>query len=83
MLIAGNPDVDFVYRHEVNGAEYELDTRRIKNELEGAPIQHPEVLRYLNASIREGLQEIRAGEFLGSFRASPRSSPSGSGERAG
>jgi hypothetical protein len=82
-LITGNPEVDFFYRHEVDGAGYELDTRRIRNELEGVPIRHPAVLRYLSESIREGLREIGAGQFSGSFRASPSSSPSRSGKRSG
>lgn len=58
-LIVGNPDVDFVYTHEVNGKEFRLDTREVKKELEGAEITHPKVIRFLGDLIRESLAEIR------------------------
>ncbi len=54
-LIAGNGNTDFVYTHTVNGNLFELDTRAIKDELEGVPIHHPEVIRYITQTIREFL----------------------------
>lgn len=57
-LITGNPEVDFVYCHR-NGAEtYTLDTRDIKKELEGIPINNTEVLKLIRGNIEEGLEEI-------------------------
>lgn len=64
-LIAGNPEVDFVYSHQAGEDEFELDTRRIKAELEDVAIEHPQVLQYLGESIRRSLAEIRAGRFAG------------------
>jgi hypothetical protein len=59
-LIMGNSDVDFVYTHEVGGKVFELDTRQIKEELEGVPIDQPEVIRYLATTIRESLADLKA-----------------------
>ena len=58
-LMMGNPDVDFDYSHDVDGRPFHLDTRIIKRELEGVPVNHPKVLRYIGETIREGLAEIR------------------------
>lgn len=59
-LIAGNPDVDLVYTHGKEGESYTLDTRQIREELGGVPLNHPEVLRAIRDSVREGLREIKA-----------------------
>jgi anti-sigma regulatory factor (Ser/Thr protein kinase) len=58
-LIMGNPDVDFVYRHDVDGESFHLDTRDVKHELEDVPIYHPDVIRYLTRFIRESLAELK------------------------
>jgi hypothetical protein len=59
-LIMGNSDVDFVYTHEVDGEMFELDTRDIKEELDGMPIDQPEVIRFLAGKIRESLADLNA-----------------------
>lgn len=57
-LIAGNPEVDFVYCHR-NGAEtYTLDTRDIRRALEDIPINNTGVLKLIRGNIEEGLKEI-------------------------
>lgn len=58
-LIIGHPEADIVYTHRVNGSEYQLDTREIKPQLDGIPLQSPEVLRILRNNIKEGLDQIR------------------------
>lgn len=57
-LIMGNPEVDFVYSHEVEGTRFSLDTREVRNELDGVPMHHPEVIRYLADLIRESVKEL-------------------------
>jgi hypothetical protein len=57
-LIAGNPDVNFEYRHRKGGGTFALDTAEIRKELEGVPINNTEVLNFLRDMIREGLEEI-------------------------
>jgi anti-sigma regulatory factor (Ser/Thr protein kinase) len=59
-LIMGNPDVDFVYRHKVDGELFRLDTREVKQELEDVSIQHPDVIRYLADLIRESVAELQS-----------------------
>jgi Histidine kinase-, DNA gyrase B-, and HSP90-like ATPase len=60
-LIVGNSDIDFVYTHEVDGKRFRVDTRQLKEELDGLPIIHPEVVRYLSSSMKESLAELRVG----------------------
>lgn len=54
-LIMGNSNVDFVYTHRVDGKVFHLDTRQIKEELDGIPINHPKVFAYLLNTIRDSL----------------------------
>jgi hypothetical protein len=58
-LIAGNPGTDFVYTHRVDGKVFRLDTREIRNELEGVEITRPEVIKFMGELIRESLAEIK------------------------
>jgi len=60
-MIAGNPEVDFVYTHLSDDKSYLLDTREVKNELEDVPIDHPTVIQFVKENIRDGLKEIGAG----------------------
>ncbi len=59
-LIAGNKDVNFIYRHEHNGQVYVFDTREIKKEIDDIPINHVAVLNFVRDNITEGLKEIGA-----------------------
>jgi len=59
-LIAGNVDVDLIYRHKHDGQEYILDTREIKQEIEDIPINHVTVLNFIRNNVIEGLKEIGA-----------------------
>lgn len=59
-LIVGNPAIDIIYRHDVNGRSYLLDTRDIKKALEDVPLNHPEVTFFLREHITEGLRDIGA-----------------------
>jgi hypothetical protein len=59
-LIAGNTDVDFIYRHKHNDREYILDTRDVKREIDDVPINHVEVLHFIREHVQEGLKEIGA-----------------------
>ena len=58
-LIVGNPQVDFVYTHEVDGRVFKLDTREVKQELDGMEITRPEVIKFLGDLIRESMIDIR------------------------
>ena len=64
-LILGNPDVDFVYTHRKNSATYTLDTREIRRELDGIPLNHREVLSAVRENMREGMRELDHGRQEG------------------
>ncbi len=55
VLIAGNPAVDFVFNYKKDDYAYELDTKEIRSELDGVPINSPEVLKALRKDIEKGL----------------------------
>jgi hypothetical protein len=59
-LIAGCPDVDFVYTHQIMESTYVLDTSEIKQELEDVPINNTSILRFIEEDITRGLKEIGA-----------------------
>ena len=59
VLVAGYPEVDFLYRHVWEGREFVFDLREIRHELEGIPLNEPAVIRHLKAGIKEGLEKIR------------------------
>lgn len=57
-LMAGNPYMDFLYTHKINKTDFSLDTREIKRELEGVPLNEPAVVHHLTELIREELQKL-------------------------
>lgn len=58
-LISGNPQIDFVYRHIINGKKFELDTSKVKEILLEVPIDSFEVISWIRDYINEGLNTIR------------------------
>jgi anti-sigma regulatory factor (Ser/Thr protein kinase) len=59
ILIVGNSDVDFFYKHRHNDRRFELDTRQIRKEIDDVPINHPEILKYIRGVLEEGLVDIK------------------------
>ena len=51
ILIVSNPDINFIYEHKINDNMYTLDTTEIKNDLDGVPINTPEVIRIIKDDI--------------------------------
>jgi anti-sigma regulatory factor (Ser/Thr protein kinase) len=58
VLIAGNSNVNFLYKHRHNDWQFELDTREIRKEIGEIPINHPEILKYIRGVLKEGFDEI-------------------------
>lgn len=52
-LIAANPDIDIRYRQQIDASEFILDTREIKTQLDGVPINENAVLKWLGDYLRE------------------------------
>ena len=51
-LIAANPEIDFRYTERVDDSELVLDTKEIKAQLDGVPINESAVLHWLSEYIR-------------------------------
>lgn len=63
VLIAGNPGVDFIYDHRVDGKTYRLETLEMKGILGSNSLDDPEVLEFVRRDIEDGLKNIGAGTF--------------------
>ncbi len=58
-IVVGNPQVDLVYRHQVEGAAFVFDTREVREILgPEIPLSDPEVLAFVRGTISEGLTSI-------------------------
>lgn len=60
LLVIANPEMNFSYIHRSKTGEYVFDTREIKAELGGVPIDEPEVRKFLKEMLKENLEEINA-----------------------
>ena len=60
LLIASNPDIQFLYKHTTAQGSYVLDTEEIKGILENVPLSHPDILQGICEMIRENLKDIKA-----------------------
>lgn len=57
-LIRLNPNVDFLYRHTVEGRFFELDTRSLREVLDGVPLSEPDVMNWIDEALAEGIQSL-------------------------
>jgi K+-sensing histidine kinase KdpD len=57
-LIFYNTHIDFTYRYKVDGSEFTLDTREVKDLLDGAPIDTPEVKAFIREFLKENAAEV-------------------------
>ena len=56
-LITLNTDTDFVYRYRVDEREFVLDTRELREILEGVPFNVPDVSDYIREYLSENKKE--------------------------
>ncbi len=59
LLVSANVNVDFVYKHSLNGSEYVFDTREVKEALDGLPLNSPEVYKILKEMLFLNLDELQ------------------------
>lgn len=57
-LVAANPDIDIRYRQQVDTEEFILDTREVKQELSGVPINENAVLRWIGDYLSEHQRDV-------------------------
>ena len=60
-LIMGNTEVDFVYSHRIDGNNFDLDTREIKEELGPLYMTDPAVMYHLKQTIKTQLEQLEPG----------------------
>lgn len=56
VLLVGNAQVDFTYRHTVNGDEFRFDTRVLKEHLDGVPLNDHNVVRFIFQEFEEWMK---------------------------
>ncbi len=61
VLIGANSGVDFVYTHTACGGSFVLDTRRLRELMQGVPLSEPDVLNWIRDYIREQTEMIGGG----------------------
>ncbi len=59
-VLSGNPSIDFLYRHTVDGREFLLDTRQVRQILGEVELESPEIVLWLTEYIHEGIADITA-----------------------
>ena len=52
-LVQMNPDLDIIYRVTEDDTSFELDTQTIRQQLEDVPLNHPDVLDWMQRYISE------------------------------
>ena len=52
-LIQGHPDTDFLFNHKREGQEVSLDTRQLREVLEGVPLNSYEVIKWIEEFLHE------------------------------
>jgi len=62
LLICDSETIEYVYKHKTPHGEYELDTREIRQTLDGVPVNHPEVRAFLREMLNENLEQIQISE---------------------
>ena len=63
-LIIGNPGIDFVYSHRIDGNDFSLDTREIREEMEDISLSDPVVIHHLTETIRSSLKALASDEGI-------------------
>ena len=59
VLITGNPDMDFEIRCRRNNTDVIFDTRELRSELEGIPLNTPDVISAVRDLLRDSLADFR------------------------
>ncbi len=58
-LFTSYENIDFLYRHGLNGNLFEVDTSELKNVLGDVPFSTPEVYLWLSEYLKEGENELK------------------------
>lgn len=64
ILIRCNPDIDFVYTRTTDGGSFTLDTRELREVLEGVSLDTPDVVEWIEQFLKEQTENICGGAEL-------------------
>ena len=64
ILIRCNPDIDFVYTRATDGGSFTLDTRELREVLEGVSLDTPDVVEWIEQFLKEQTENICGGAEL-------------------
>lgn len=59
LTVASYPEIDFVYQHKTQTGTFNFSSRKIKETLDGLPINNPQVITFIKDLIRDNLKEIK------------------------
>jgi len=59
LLITANESMEFIFDYSVPGSSYSLNTREVKEILNGVPLNDPEIYRALKEMIEVNLDELK------------------------
>ena len=59
LLITCNPELDFLFTHSVEKKEITLDTRTLREQLEGVPFTEPAVSAWIREYLAEAEEELK------------------------
>ena len=61
ILIQCNPEIEFIFTHKTDKGEFTLDTRELREVLEGVSLDTPDVLTWIAQFLEENTQNIYGG----------------------
>ncbi|MBU1571022.1 MAG: ATP-binding protein, partial [Proteobacteria bacterium] len=61
ILMAGNPNIDFVYDHVIDGKRFTIDTRELRGDFEDS-LTDPALLFHLKKHIEQELKKLAGNE---------------------
>jgi len=61
-LITSNSAIDFNFCYNKNGNKFELNTKELKEVLDGTPVYQKEISGYIREMIEENLKDIQASD---------------------
>lgn len=56
--------IDFVWHYAVDGRSFDFDTREIKAELGGIPIDSVQVVAFLKSMVEENIESVNGGRII-------------------
>jgi hypothetical protein len=62
ILICTGGETDYVFKHQTQSGEFELDTREVRKMLGNVPLNYPDVRIFLKEMLQENLEQIQISE---------------------